>query len=72
MGTLVTVMLLLALGVACAAGLLQVLRDGLDGSVHEGPIFQDPGPMFHDQSPEPRSLRSQFAWQSRSHFRGPD
>ncbi len=72
MTTLITLSLLLAFTLVSVLGLLNVLRGLLDGNVHEGPAFQDPGPTFHDQSPEHRAVRSQFAWQSRSHFRGPD
>jgi hypothetical protein len=72
MTTLVAALLLLAFTLALMLGLLNVLRDLLDGNAHEGPAFQDPGPIFHDQGPEHRAVRSQFAWQSRSHFRGPD
>jgi hypothetical protein len=69
---LVIVSLLLAFALALVGGLLKVLRDLVGDNVHEGPVFQDPGTMFHDQSPEHRAVRSQFAWQSRSHCRGPD
>jgi hypothetical protein len=72
MTALVIVSLLLAIALTSVGGLLKVLRDLVDGDVHEGPVFQDPGPMFHDQGPEHRAVRSQFAWQSRSHCRGPD
>jgi len=72
MTTLITVLLLLAFSVALVLCLLNVLQDLFDGNVQEGPVFQDPGPMFHDQGPEHGAIRSQFAWQSRSHYRGPD
>jgi hypothetical protein len=72
MTLLVTVLLLLIFCVTLALGLLSVMQDLFDRNVREGPAFQDPGPIFHDQSPEHRAVRSQFVWQSRSHFRGPD
>ena len=72
MTSLIAVCLLLAFAVASLGGLLNMLRDLVDDNVHEGPVFQDPGPIFHDQSPEHRAVRSQFAWQSRSHSRAPD
>ena len=72
MTTLITVLLLLAFSVALVLCLLNVLQDLFDVNIHEGPIFQDPGPIFHDQGPEHGAVRSQFAWQSRSHYRGPD
>jgi hypothetical protein len=72
MSLLVTVLLLLAFCLALALGLLSVLQDLFDRNVLETPAFQDVGPIFHDQSSDHGSVRSQFAWQSRSHFRGPD
>jgi hypothetical protein len=72
MTSLITVSLLLVFSVALVRCLLNVLRDLFDRNVHEGPVFQDPGPIFHDQGQEHSAVRSQFAWQSRSHGRGPD
>ena len=73
MTILVTVLLLLVFGlVVVVAGLLSVLRDLTERNPQYNPIFHDPGPIFHDQVAEHRDTRSQFAWQSRSHFRGPD
>ena len=72
MTLLVTALLLLAFCAVLASGLLSVAQNLLDRNVHESPAFQDAGPMFHDQSSEHAAVRSQFAWQSRSHFREPD
>jgi hypothetical protein len=65
---LVICLLLLA---AALFGLLWVLHDWIEEEVYDGPIFHDQGPLFHDHRAE-RESRSQFAWQSRSHFRAPD
>jgi hypothetical protein len=62
----------LALVSALAWGLLCVLADLREGGVHEPPIFRDPGPIFHDQVADYSEVKSQFAWQSRSHSRAPD
>jgi hypothetical protein len=72
MTLLLTALLLVVFCAALAFGLIAVLQDLFDGNVHDSPAFQDPGPIFHDQSSGHAALRSQFAWQSRSHCRGPD
>ena len=72
MAALVIVSMLLVFALTALGGLIKVLRALVDDNAYEGPVFQDPGPMFQDQSPEHRAVRSQFAWQSRSHCRGPD
>jgi hypothetical protein len=72
MTTLIVVCLLLVFCVALLLGMLSVLRDLMERNPQESPVFHDPGPMFHDQVAEYREARSQFAWQSRSHFRAPD
>jgi hypothetical protein len=66
------VCLLLVLGLLPGAGLLSVLREWTEHSTHDAPIIHDQGPIFHDQAADYRESRSQFAWQSRSHFRAPD
>jgi hypothetical protein len=68
---ILVVSLLLLLGCLLVAGLLSVLRECAEQSTHDGPIIHD-GPIFHDQAADYRESRSQFAWQSRSHFRAPD
>jgi hypothetical protein len=49
-----------------------VFEDLTERTCHGEPVFHEPGPIFHDQVTDHRGTRSQFAWQSRSHFRGPD
>jgi hypothetical protein len=72
MTILVTVLLLLVFGLALVMGLLSVLQELVERNPQDTPIFQDPGPIFHDQVADSRDVRSQFAWQSRSHSRAPD
>jgi hypothetical protein len=72
MTTLIVVCLLLVFCLALLLGMLSVLRDLMERNPQENPVFHDPGPIFHDQVAEYREARSQFAWQSRSHFRAPD
>jgi hypothetical protein len=55
-----------------ALGLSSVLRHLVGHSTQEAPVFHDLGPNFPDPVAEYREPRSQFAWQSRSHSRGPD
>jgi hypothetical protein len=69
---ILVVCLLLPLGLLLVAGLLSVLREWAEHSTHDAPIVHDQGPIFHDQAADYRESRSQFAWQSRSHFRAPD
>jgi hypothetical protein len=68
---ILVVCLLLLFGSLLAAGLLSVLREWMEQTIHDAPIIHDQGPIFHDHAADYRS-RSQFAWQSRSHFRAPD
>lgn len=72
MTILVTVLLLLVFSCVLVMGLLSVLQDLVEQNPQDNPVFHDPGPIFHDQVADYRDTRSQFAWQSRSHFRGPD
>ncbi len=69
---ILVVSLLLLFGLLLVAGVLSVLREWAEQSSHDAPIVHDPGPIFHDQAADYRESRSQFAWQSRSHFRAPD
>jgi hypothetical protein len=62
----------LLLGLYLALGLVSVLRHLTEHSTQEAPVFHDLGPNFPDPVAEYREARSQFAWQSRSHFRAPD
>ena len=68
--TILIVCLLLAFGLAL--GLWSVLRNLVEHNSQEPPVFHDLGPNFPDPVAEYREPRSQFAWQSRSHSRGPD
>jgi hypothetical protein len=65
--------ILLLLGLAVVIwGACSVVREVM---MHDGvgaPIFRDMGALFHDQGVEHQAARSQFAWQSRSHFRVQD
>ena len=73
MTILVTVLLLLVVGLVLLGGLFCVLHDLLERNPQDNPVFHEPGPIFHDQVAGHRGEpRSQFAWQSRSHFRAPD
>jgi hypothetical protein len=72
MTTLIAVSLLLVFCLALLLGMLSVLRDLVERNPQESPVFHDPGPIFHEQVAEYREAKSQFAWQSRSHFRAPD
>jgi hypothetical protein len=72
MTILVTVLLGLVFSLVLVMGLLSVLQDLAERNPQGSPIFHDPGPIFHDQVADHRDTRSQFAWQSRSHSRGPD
>ena len=72
MTILLIALVLLSFGLALLLGLLSVLRDLFDQHWQGEPVLHDPGPIFHDQVADYRQARSQFAWQSRSHFRGLD
>ena len=72
MTILITILLLLVFCLALGWGLLSVLQDLVERNPQDTPIFHDAGPIFHDQVADSRDSRSQFAWQSRSHSRGPD
>jgi hypothetical protein len=64
MTTAIAALSLLFFGLGLVMGLLGVLRDVMGGHAQDAPAFRDPRPVFQ--------ARSQFAWQSRSHFREPD
>jgi hypothetical protein len=57
--------LLLAISGLAAVGLARLLRDFVDRNEGNEPTFQD-------EVADAREVRSQFAWQSRSHFRAGD
>jgi hypothetical protein len=68
---MVLLVICLLLLVGALLGLLWLLHDWVEQDGYDGPTFHDPGPIFHVHGAE-REARSQFAWQSRSHFRAPD
>jgi hypothetical protein len=69
----ITALLLLGFVLALMLGLLNVFQYLAERHCHSEPVFHEPGPIFHDQVADYRGdARSQFAWQSRSHFRAPD
>jgi hypothetical protein len=72
MTILIPVLLLVGLGLALMWSLLTMLQDLVERYCQGEPVFHEPGPIFHDQVAESRQTRSQFAWQSRSHFQAPD
>jgi hypothetical protein len=73
MHILVIILLVLGFVLALMLGLLSVFQDLADYQRHGEPVFHEPGPIFHDQVADyRREARSQFAWQSRSHYRAPD
>jgi hypothetical protein len=65
-------LLLLCLCLMLGWGLLSVIQKLSEEDAHNAPTFREQGPIFHDHYGEQQSPRSQFAWQSRSHFRAPD
>jgi hypothetical protein len=83
MSILVAVLLLVSVGVL-VLGVLSIIRDlpELDSqgepsfqetaALCSGPIGNEGTPLCNDGSADNRQARSQFAWQSRSHFRAPD
>ena len=72
MRVLVIASVLLVAAVALMFGVLSVFRDLMERLGQGEPVFRDSGPMFHDSDAASQQARSQFAWQSRSHFRERD
>ena len=71
MRVLVVASLLLMAALAFVYGLLSVFRDLVERIGMGDPVFRESGPIIDDQAVR-QQPRSQFAWQSRSHFREPD
>jgi hypothetical protein len=71
MHVLIIALALLICVLGLVFGLLGVLQE-LTQRVAESPVFRESGPVFHGQDGASPQARSQFAWQSRSHFREPD
>ena len=72
MNIAIAVLLLIALCLALAWGLISMIQSLAGSNMHDGPGFREPGPIFHDHNVEQQGARSQFAWQSRSHSKAPD
>jgi hypothetical protein len=72
MRVLVIASVLLIGVLALVFGLLSVFRDLIERFSQSDPVFRDSGPIFHDPDGASQQTRSQFAWQSRSHFRERD
>jgi hypothetical protein len=71
MSVLVIVALVFAFGLLLMVGLLSAIRNLAELDCQGEPMFNEQTPILHDQESDPQA-RSQFAWQSRSHFRAPD
>jgi hypothetical protein len=67
---LIFALLLLGFILVLMLGLLNAFQDLAERDCRGEPVLHEPGPIFHDQVTD--HTRSQFAWQSRSHFQGPD
>jgi hypothetical protein len=65
-------LLLLCLYLVLGWGMLSVIQNLSEEDAHDTPTFREQGPIFHDHYVEQQSSRSQFAWQSRSHWKAPD
>ena len=63
---------LLGLGLVLISGICTIARDLISHDAVGEPVFRDPNALFHDHGVEHQGARSQFAWQSRSHFRVQD
>ena len=79
MNILLSIVIYLGLSLILGVGLLSVLQDLLDRSCHDEPVFQEshaPHELDADHDRDPNQglepVRSQFAWQSQSHFPAPD
>ena len=72
MSLLAIIMSLLGLSLVLLLGLISLIRNLVGEDGHGEPVFQDSAPTSNDDASEHHEARSQFAWQSRSHFRGPD
>jgi hypothetical protein len=72
MNVTIVFLLLICLGLMLAWGVLSIVQNWTERDAHGEPAFRDQGVLFHDQHVEQHPAKSQFAWQSRSHFRAPD
>jgi len=71
MNIAIALLLLLCLCLVLAWGLISLAENLTDNTAHDEPAFREAGPIFH-HSAEQQGVRSQFAWQSRSHSKAPD
>jgi hypothetical protein len=71
MSILVSLLLCVGLVLVLIVGLFSVLQDLLDRKVPGGPVVHEQT-RLNDISAPREQVRSQFAWQSRSHFQAPD
>jgi hypothetical protein len=72
MRALVPFFLIFGFCVVLPFGLWSVLRDLMQRIAPDDPAIGTQAPSRRDVEIEPPGARSQFAWQSRSHFRAPD
>jgi hypothetical protein len=68
----IALLLLMWLGLVLAWAVISVMQNLTGKTAHDEPLFREPGPIFHDHNMEQLGARSQFAWQSRSHWKAPD
>ena len=72
MNIAIVLLLLTCLALILAWGIISIIQNFTEKDLHAEPAFREQGPIFHDQHVEQHHPKSQFAWQSRSHFRAPD
>ena len=69
--TFFSLLLLLVFGLLTLSGLFSLLRD-MTERTGDAPIFADQAQEQRADCGDCGEIRSQFAWQSRLHSRGPD
>jgi hypothetical protein len=72
MNIAIVFLLLICLGLMLAWAVLSIVQNVTDKEAYGEPAFREQGPIFHAQHVEQYPPKSQFAWQSRSHFRAPN
>jgi hypothetical protein len=72
MNTFCIVLSFLGLSLVLWVGLISVIRNLAELHCQGEPLCQESAPICNDEPAGHRETRSQFAWQSRSHFRAPD
>ena len=63
---------LLGLSLVVWLGLMSVIRNLAELDCQGEPLCEESAAICNDTAADHRETRSQFAWQSRSHFRAPD